>query len=465
MLLSKITEGATDYSWSFYNLIFKVDGEHILFNALNGNICEISENVRKILENGHPSLLPHDIFESLKSNGFISPYGQSELHGYLKEYEDSKIRGGRLSLKVFLAEGCNLGCPYCYQSAPSKSANVMSSSTLSRLLAWIRAELSSGITGVDLEFYGGEPLLARGPLGVFIRDVTRLKEDFSVPINFSIITNATLLNDELIGVFMANNITMQITLDGTRTTHDKRRFYKGSQKGSYDTIVKKLYRIREMGASHLVRLRMNVDAENVHDVEAVAQLATDLGIVDFSAARIHFREKETNYEPAIPRLVDIEAGLDSPEMIMFRAMSKFGFADSPVSLDAKTTCMYHWHRGFAVSPTLHLFKCDELIDYPEYSVGFIDEDGALNIKSTAYQKAVGRKPSDFAHCESCRFLPQCGSGCSIRALNTKGSPDTNYCEETSQSVHAKVALYVRASRAGFLPDSIKSSSGLKCACD
>jgi len=112
---------------------------------------------------------------------------------------------------------------------------------------------------------------------------------------------------------------------------------------------------------------------------------------------------------------------------------------------------------------LHLFKCDELIDYPEFCVGQIGEDGIPQINQVEYDKAVSRKPTDFEHCTSCRYLPQCGSGCSIRALNAKGTPHINFCEATYDSVHRKVAAYVRADSEGLISTETSSKCS-NCHC-
>ena len=148
---------------------------------------------------------------------------------------------------------------------------------------------------------------------------------------------------------------------------------------------------------------------------------------------------------------------------IFRILQPLGYADTPSYLESKDTCLYHWKRGFAVSPSLDLFKCDELIDHPEFKVGKIGMDGVPIMNEKEYQKAVSRNPTDFESCATCRYLPQCGSGCSIRALNAKGNPHLNFCEASYDSVRRKINAYVQAQKESLIAELTKErSSGSNC---
>jgi uncharacterized protein len=449
------------YSTSFYNLFFEIDNILVVFNTLSGSVLEIDRELEQLLESGETQNIPVELHDDLLSLGIIIPSGKDELDEYLKRYEVSKERRGALTLKLFLATSCNLGCAYCYQSAPGKPGNVIQRAELDKLLIWIQNEFSTnGITGIEIEFYGGEPLLARLQLPRFIREVNRISAVFEAKPNYSIVTNATLMDDELIDLFIENQVTMQITLDGDQETHDERRNWKTTGKGSFDQIFKALEKICGKGAGNLVRLRMNVDQKNFLDVKPLAEKSRSLGIGTFTCGRIHFREKKVEYEVNMISTQEFEENFD---LEIFRILQPLGYADSPSNLDSKDTCLYHWKRGFSVSPELNLYKCDELIDFPEYRVGWIDEGGRLQLIQGEYEKAVSRKPTDFEHCSTCRYLPQCGSGCSIRALNAKGTPHLNFCEATYESVQRRVAAYVKASDEGMTPIQSESRCG-SCHC-
>lgn len=446
---------------SFYNIKFQTNDGFHLFNSLRGTLCEITDDLAERLNDNQVHDLDNETISSLSELGFLVNDDVDETAEYLSRYEQSKERGGKLSIMLFMATSCNLGCPYCYQSAPTKPGNVIRKDALDRFVSWVKWEIEhNSITSLELKFYGGEPLLARLLLPGFIVALNRVCSDGGIPVAYDIVTNATLFDEPLIRLFVDNSIEMQITLDGSGETHDKRRAWKETGKGSFDQILANLELITSFGGAHLVNLRMNVDQENISEIGDLARRARDLGIGSFTCGRIHFREKQTEYEK---NTVSSAAFDETFDLEIFRILAPLGYADAPSNLESRDTCLYHWKRGFAVSPALDLFKCDELIDRPEYRVGWIDENGVPVMNEIEYEKAVSRKPTDFESCSSCRYLPQCGSGCSIRALNAKGTPHVNFCEATYESVRKKVTSYAIAAAEGLIPDKSEDKCS-SCHC-
>ncbi len=446
---------------SFYNIKFQTNDGYRLFNSLRGTLCDISDDLEDCLNDSYVHNLDKETIASLSGLGMLVDDDFNETADYLSRYEQSKERGGKLSVMLFMATSCNLGCPYCYQSAPTKPGNVIRKESLDRFVSWVKWEIeNNAITALELKFYGGEPLLARLLMPGFIATINRVCAEGGIPVVYDIVTNATLFDEPLITLFIENSIQMQITLDGSGETHDKRRAWKGTGKGSFDEIFANLELIAKLGGSHLVNLRINVDQENISEIGDLARRARDLGIGSFTCGRIHFREKQTDYEK---NTVSSAAFDETFDLEIFRILAPLGYADAPSNLESRDTCLYHWKRGFAVSPALDLFKCDELIDRPEYRVGWIDENGIPIMNEIEYEKAVSRKPTDFESCASCRYLPQCGSGCSIRALNAKGTPHVNFCEATYESVRKKVTSYAIAAAEGLIPDKSESKCN-SCHC-
>lgn len=446
---------------SFYNLCFHGEGFVRVFNTHRGTLCDVPIEVESMLNKGHINEIDSENYEVLVNLGMLVESDVDEVAEYLGRYEESKNRSGALSVMLFMATSCNLGCPYCYQSAPSKPGNVIRKEALDRFVSWVKWEIvNNAIASLELKFYGGEPLLARLLMPGFIAALNRVCSEGGIPVVYDIVTNATLFDESLIRLFVENSIRMQITLDGSGETHDKRRAWKGSGKGSFEEIFANLELIANYGGAHLINLRMNVDQENISEVGELARRARALGIGTFTCGRIHFREKQTEYQD---KMLSFESFDETFDLEIFRILAPLGYADSPANLDSRDTCLYHWKRGFAVSPSLDLFKCDELIDHPEYRVGSIDDNGVPVMNVIEYEKAVSRKPTDFESCTSCRYLPQCGSGCSIRALNAKGTPHLNFCEATYESVRRKVNSYAIAAAEGLIPDESENKCG-SCHC-
>ncbi|MCB2142716.1 MAG: 4Fe-4S cluster-binding domain-containing protein, partial [Rhodobacteraceae bacterium] len=105
----------------------------------------------------------------------------------------------------------------------------------------------------NIVFFGGEPLSNLG----LIRDVVDHAEPrfaaLGKAVNFSLTTNATLLNEGVVDWLDAHRVGLTVSMDGPKALHDKNRKTVGG-KGSYDAVAAKArmllsrYRSRPVGA-------------------------------------------------------------------------------------------------------------------------------------------------------------------------------------------------------------------------
>ncbi|MCA3176876.1 MAG: SPASM domain-containing protein [Burkholderiales bacterium] len=112
------------------------------------------------------------------------------------------------TLKIQLGLGCNYSCSYCNQAAEIESATVSSTSDvdifLQNLEQWLQEEPER------IEFWGGEPFLYFAKLR---RLVPALKKKFPKA-NFTIVTNGSLLGEEIRLFICAYDIYIAISHDG-----------------------------------------------------------------------------------------------------------------------------------------------------------------------------------------------------------------------------------------------------------
>jgi len=82
--------------------------------------------------------------------------------------------------------------------------------------------------------------------------------------------------------------------------------------------------------------------------------------------------------------------------------------------------------------------------WDDSGIGHVNNAGEMILDRAICDKFISRNPTDFTECPSCRYLPQCGSGCAIKSLHSKGHLHSNYCEVSSESVFRKVNNYINA---------------------
>jgi len=158
--------------------------------------------------------------------------------GYQSDNEIIKdiSRENEIRLVLLAARACCLNCKYCFVK---RTNEVMKESTLRKSIVFL---LSSKRKNVQLQFFGGEPLML--PDEVFKRTidyaVTKAKRR-NKNIRIIITTNSVYLNDEKIR-FLENykdNIIIEVSLDGDRESQNINRPQKGNEKAdSYNIITK-----------------------------------------------------------------------------------------------------------------------------------------------------------------------------------------------------------------------------------
>lgn len=112
------------------------------------------------------------------------------------------------AISVILTADCNLSCRYCYQNAKKKKTMAWAS-----LEASLELILASRSDEVRIDFLGGEPLL-EFPM---IRKAVEYVEKTRPPdkgVNYLIITNGTLLSEDIIAFLEAHAFETQISFDG-----------------------------------------------------------------------------------------------------------------------------------------------------------------------------------------------------------------------------------------------------------
>jgi hypothetical protein len=95
----------------------------------------------------------------------------------------------------------------------------------------------------DIGFYGGEPLLEYKLLTEIVRFCEQCADQRGARLGFSITTNGTLLNDEIIHFLVAHRFKVWISLDGPKDMHDRYRLFRNGKdsaqkNGSYDIVMK-----------------------------------------------------------------------------------------------------------------------------------------------------------------------------------------------------------------------------------
>jgi len=159
-----------------------------------------------------------------------------------------RIQAGEVPLSTLVlevAQDCNLRCSYCYAEAGTYGAApcLLDPATARRAVRYL-LDNSGEEEHLTLIFFGGEPLLNMPAITTATREAISYGEKIGKKVHFSLTTNGTLLDPEIIKFLHANHVSVAVSMDGPPHIHDRNR---PDQKGmgTYGEIVPRLAMLLE----------------------------------------------------------------------------------------------------------------------------------------------------------------------------------------------------------------------------
>lgn len=289
-----------------------------------------------------------------------------------------------LGLVLMPTEACNFRCTYCYEDfALGRMAPA--------LVRGVKALLSARAAGLDelhLSWFGGEPLLALDIVVEVQEHVQALERAHpGLRASSDMTTNAWRLTPNVFEQLAGLGVRRyQITLDGPRALHDRRRRRAGGQ-GSFERIWGNLVAMHASDHAFDTTLRLHVDRENVEALrELVDAIRTTFGADPrFS---IHLRPLSRFGGPNDAALPVLEHAED---LERFEALKRY-VSGEPGGRDggpgggvpsraagADATCYAARGNSFVVRSDGRLGKCTLALSDPRNTVGRLGEDGRVEI--------------------------------------------------------------------------------------
>lgn len=186
-----------------------------------------------------------DYDEELFNKGFIIEDDLNKAANRLKSRyrEMKKYLLSSTCLHIFvLTSDCNFRCLYCQ----ARDENNHKSGLMSKEIAkkCVDIALQSPDKVLSFEFQGGEPLLNFSTLKYIVEYANKNKGYHDI--NYSVVTNISLLDESIINYFKDNKISMATSLDGPKEVQDINRPFSDGE-GSYDTVCSNIKRVKENG--------------------------------------------------------------------------------------------------------------------------------------------------------------------------------------------------------------------------
>jgi uncharacterized protein len=429
---------------SRHNIVGPVRGSASWFvvNPLSGCADVLTADEAAEIQAGRP-----DPGGSFAARGYLVDPAEEEGR-YRRAYLDFVDRRDRDEVQIFFAPwyACNLGCSYCYQGAYPSSGGLPGPQVLDAFFEYVDREMAGRRTYLTL--FGGEPLLPGASAMGVIEGLVDRAAARRMPI--AVVTNGHELARYLPLLQRADVREIQVTLDGPREVHDRRRPLKGGG-STFDAIVAGVD--ATLGAGIPVNLRAVVDRDNLEDLPALATFAIQRGWTrnpNFKTQlgrNYELHECHAGSQVLYSRLEMYEALFDlarrHPEVLEFHrpaySISKFLFDNGRMPLplfDSCSGCKTEW----AFDHTGRIYSCTA-------TVGKVGEEVGT------FWPTVTRKDDEIAQwqdrdvlaieaCRTCSSRLACGGGCASVARNRTGSLLAPDCRPIRELLELGTAAYL-----------------------
>jgi len=421
--------------YSRYNIFSRIrDSEnHFIVNLLSGNADILgNSDARKIetIRKG-AGFTDKAFLDELIEKGYVTDESD-ESREYRRKYLDFIESREKDEIQIFFVTNysCNFACSYCYQDHYQNPGNELNKDVIDAFFNYVKKEFASRRKYITV--FGGEPLLNSPRQKDIITSL--INKSVEADLSLSFVTNGYFL-EEYIPVLRKGKIReIQVTLDGTESIHNKRRFLKGGG-GTFEKIVNGIDACLEHNID--VNLRMVIDKENITSLSDLAQFAIDKGWT-----------KSRHFKTQIGRNYELHHCQSSPDKLFDRislyesifemtkihphipefykpaySVSKFlaenGELPEPL-FDSCPACKTEWafdYTGKIYSCTATVGKADESLGtfYPE-----------ISRKESVIEQWETRDVKSIPGCSECSLQLACGGGCGSVAKNRTGnicSPD------------------------------------------
>jgi uncharacterized protein len=390
--------------------------------TLTRAIIQLNPIAKADLEQGDPrelkDLTPKQFKECVEM-GFLVPDNLKEQDYLSSIMHRDRLYPEALTTYVALSSACNFDCVYCFEHGQINS-EIMSRAQVKQLLAWYKRKLKQGkfkICSVDL--FGGEPILVLKIALGFLAELKEITDLIGVQLKVRLITNGYFLTKRVIEkLYQFGLYEIHVTLDGSKSSHDQRRFLKKSKKGTFDVIFNNLLEVAKIELPFDIMCRISFDRSNIQGIPALLDLIKKkdaTGRIDpyfgcITQTTLQTKSSESFCSQYVLKDEEIAKGY----IYLYTESYKRGF--SIPDFFSFGPCMAIAEGGTIIAPNGDIFKCLDMIGIDNLVVGNIVESHERPLYSDFMQA------SQLQQClkTDCPFVPVCGGGCIMESyLRTK----------------------------------------------
>ena len=373
------------------------------------------------------------------NSGIVVPadYDETSHYGQVKDFV---FNGPRIRVMVLhLTEVCNLKCRYCFVEGQYPSVGKRETMPVNTIRASVnffaRMVADQNFTKPpSIVFYGGEPLVNWQVMKAGLEEIDMLQANghLTPVLNKIVITNGTLITDEIARTLKEYEVSVAVSIDGPEDIHDSMRVYRGGA-GSFAKAMDGIGILKAHGITPTISSVMT--KQGINRLEEILDFLIDtigakgIGFNHVSIVPDHYPYDpvyEDSFADAILRAREHNEQQHpgtyerrmSPRIRNFRTRSL-------VKADC-TGC----GEQFSVSPEGEVGICQGFIGERLTFEGSVYDEDFDPHSEPVFQEWSLRSPLNMSECTNCPALATCGGGCPRNAHALTGSiwnVDKGFC--------------------------------------
>jgi uncharacterized protein len=418
--------------------------DELVYDFLDENSLKEKEEIIGL--NKYPKEDIEEAFNELNeliNNGLLYT---GDLYEAIALNDKSKSFVKALCLNV--AHDCNLKCKYCFaDEGEYKGCRKIITAEVGKKAIDFVIKNSGPRKNIEIDLFGGEPLMAFNIIKEIVDYGREQEKIHNKVIRFTMTTNATLLNDEIMEYIDKQMGNIVLSIDGRKSVNDKVRV-RADGSGSYDKILPKIKTmVEKRDKSKQYYVRGTFTRENTDFFEDVKHFA-DLGFKEVSVEPVVLpKEHELSLrEEDLPAIFEQYDKLY--DYLLEKHNSNDGFKFYHFNIDLQGgPCVYKriagcgaGHEYLAITPDGDIYPCHQFVGNEDFKMGNIFEESIDNTISETFKKAhIYNKPK----CKDCWARFYCSGGCQANNFNFNGDVHVPYelgCKMQKKRIECAIAL-------------------------
>lgn len=441
---------------------FTQGGDYYLVDVNSGSVHVVDELVYDVLD--EEGMAPRkEIIERLNSK-----YSMEELEEAFNDIDELIEEGSLYSEDLYekiamdtgksesfikalclnIAHDCNLRCSYCFaDEGEYKGCRGLMTAEIGKKAIDFVLEKSGPRKHIEVDLFGGEPLMAFDTVKEIVEYGKVRGKEYGKTIRFTMTTNATLLNDEIMDYLDKNMGNIVLSIDGRKEVNDNVRV-RIDGTGSYDSIIpkiKKMVEIRDKSKQYYARgtfTRKNTDF--FQDIMHLANQSFD----EISIEPVVLPEDSplSLREEDLPMIFEQYDKLYDEMIKRHKEGNEFKFYHFNIDLQGGP-CVYKrisgcgaGHEYVAITPHGDIYPCHQFVGNEKFKMGNLDSvELDQNIAMEFKNAHIYNKPQ----CRGCWARFYCSGGCQANNYNFNGDIHIPYelgCKMQKKRIECAIAL-------------------------